>query len=310
MSYLKLFIYYSNSLAYIKYTDINLFHIKNIKADNDKINKKREEILYSIGKNKLPNEWYEKSILWNNLNINFNEIVKKTSDYNYNNYNIILQGGKKNNYDFDIIYYNKLNEILDTKKIEFKYNCKNITKYPQFLSISSKNFIKDRGYAEYFYDNSLNKIVELSKNITSIPSKKDYLKYIHTTNYNNHNLFKELKENEHNFKIEKKCIVDNSISNYINNELILDINSINNLLKNKQQNKHYILYYNGLFYNDYIKNEELEVINIEKIKNNNTLVLSTNTKSKINMLLRWKNRAGILYPAWQISLKRDENDKN
>ena len=47
---------------------------------------------------------------------------------------------------------------------------------------------------------------------------------------------------------------------------------------------------------------------IDLIKNKdgliNTIVCSTKSDTKVNMLLRWRNHAGILNPAWQISLKR------
>ena len=48
--------------------------------------------------------------------------------------------------------------------------------------------------------------------------------------------------------------------------------------------------------------DNLKVISIDKIKNNNTMILNTKSKTKIAMLLRWKNRKGVLYPAWQVSL--------
>ena len=85
----------------------------------------------------------------------------------------------------------------------------------------------------------------------------------------------------------------------------LDIDSINEVFSTtKQIDKHYIMYKDGKFYEDRIKKEELDVKKIEKIKNNNSIVLETNTSSKICMLLRWKNHAGILFPAWQISINR------
>ena len=63
------------------------------------------------------------------------------------------------------------------------------------------------------------------------------------------------------------------------------------------------MYCDGEFYKDTINIDELTVTKIEKITKN-TLVLQTNSTSKINMLLRWKNHAGILFPAWQISITR------
>ena len=50
---------------------------------------------------------------------------------------------------------------------------------------------------------------------------------------------------------------------------------MNNIFQTKQSNNN--------FYQDTINNDELTIINIENIKNNNTLILNTNTK--IAMLL-------------------------
>lgn len=288
-------------MVLLRQEDINLFWIINKKKDNDGNNRIREQIIYDILAKNINEEWYQND-KWNIIRIGLLRILmekemetKKETD----NYRIELKGGRNHNYDFTIKY----NED-DIRKIEFKYNCISIDKYPQFLSISSNNFIEDEGYASYFYDNYLNKI-GLLINI-SIPSKSDYLKYIHSNNYTTLSIFKELKEQEKNlkFKEEKKKIVSESISKYLNTKIKLNISDINKYFKEKEKNKYYLLYKNEKFNIDYIKDEELEVLEIKEIKNNNTLILTTKSSSYISMLLRWKNHLGILYPAWQISLMR------
>lgn len=279
----------------IKEEDINLYWMVNKKKDNDGKNRIREQIIYYILNNNINEDWYQNN-KWNTIRTGLlRSLIETESD----NYKIELKGGRNYNYDF-IIKYNE-NEI---RKIEFKYNCSSIDKYPQFLSISSNNFIEDEGYASYFYDNYLNKI-GLLINI-SIPSKSDYLKYIHSNNYNTLSIFKEFKEKEKNskFKEEKKRIVSESISKYLNTKIKLNINEINKYFKEKEKNKYYLLYKNEKFNIDYIKDEELEVVEMKEIKNNNTLILTTKSSSYISMLLRWKNHLGVLYPAWQISLMR------
>lgn len=279
----------------IKEEDINLYWMVNKKKDNDGKNRIREQIIYDILNNNINDDWYQNN-KWNTIRTGLlRSLIETESD----NYKIELKGGRNYNYDF-IIKYNE-NEI---RKIEFKYNCSSIDKYPQFLSISSNNFIEDEGYASYFYDNYLNKI-GLLINI-SIPSKSDYLKYIHSNNYNTLSIFKEFKEQEKNskFKEEKKRIVSESISKYLNTKIKLNINEINKYFKEKEKNKYYLLYKNEKFKIDYIKDEELEVVEMKEIKNNNTLILTTKSSSYISMLLRWKNHLGVLYPAWQISLMR------
>ena len=278
----------------IKEEDINLFWMINKKKDNDGKNRIREQIIYDILNNNINEDWY-KNNKWNTIRTGLlRSLIETESD----NYKIELKGGRNYNYDF-IIKYNE-NEI---RKIEFKYNCSSIDKYPQFLSISSNNFIEDEGYASYFYENYLDKIGLLIN--MSIPSKSDYLKYIHSNNYNTLSIFKEFKEQEKNFKFkeEKKRIVYESISKYLNTKIKLNINEINKYFKEKEKNKYYLLYKNEKFKIDYIKDEELEVVEMKEIKNNNTLILTTKS-SYISMLLRWKNHLGVLYPAWQMSLMR------
>ena len=52
---------------------------------------------------------------------------------------------------------------------------------------------------------------------------------------------------------------------------------MNNIFQTKQSNNN--------FYQYTINNDELTIINIENIKNNNTLILNTKTNTKIAMLL-------------------------
>lgn len=276
----------------IRIEDIYLFYIINKKEDNDNYNRIRENIIYKLLNNNINQEWFIKDNKWNELKMElFNTVIKDKI-----NYKIELKGGRNCNYDF-IIRDN--NEI---KKIEFKYNCSSIDKYPQFLSINSNNFISDDGYSCFFYDNYLEKIADLIN--IKIPDKTSYLKYIHNNNYDSLPFFKELKDNEYKIKEAKKKLVIESIHLYLKEKVILNIPIINSYFREKEKDKYYLLYKNGKFIYNYIKDDELEVISIKEIKNKNTLILNTKSNSYISMLLRWKNHLGILFPAWQISLIR------
>jgi hypothetical protein len=283
-------------------TDIDIFYNINEKKDNDKNNKIRESIIYSIIKNTIPEEWYKEDIRWLELKVKLFDIIKNLSDnIDYDDIDIILKGGRKFNYDFEILYLSE-SLIINRKYIEFKYNTYMIDKYPQFLSISANKFIKSIDYAEYFYNNYISQLAKLID--IDIPNKKDYLKSIYSNDYSKLPIFEKLKENELSIMEKKKEIVSLSIKKYLTDIIELDIDNMNKTFIEKQLNKDYILYYKDKFYSDKIRKEELEIIGIEKIKNNNTLVLNTNSNTKILMLLRWKNHIGILYPAWQISIIR------
>jgi len=289
--------------------DISYFDKKRKSASkdmNDGDNKIREQILYEIVKNTIPDKWYSSMIEWKKLKTRFLQSLKNISNCKFEKIDIEYKAGRRHNYDFTIFYYNKKGELINEINIEFKFNCKKIHNYPQFLSIASQHFILDTDYAEYFYDNHLSDVVDLieTDKPIKIPSKKDYIKFIHQIDYNKHDVFKELYNNESKIKDLKKKIVDLSIKKYLTSIVNLDIDEINNTFLSKQSEKIYILYSDGIFYEDFITNDELTVIKIEKINKNNCLILETNSTSKIYMLLRWKNHAGILYPAWQISIKR------
>jgi len=262
----------------INIDDILLFYSINKKKDNDNNNRIRENIIYRILNNSINEEWYIKDEKWNEIRMNLQRVIIETD------YIIELKGGRNCNYDF-ILKDNKNND-----------------KYPQFLSINSGNFIKDDGYVLFFYDNYLVRIANLLN--IKIPDKNEYIKYIYSNNYNSLSFFSYLKARENEIKNEKKKLVDESIYKYLKEKVILNIDEINKYFKEKEMNKYYLLYKNQKFRYDYIKEEELEVIEIKEIKNKNTLVLKTKSSSFIMMLLRWKNHLGILYPAWQISLIR------
>lgn len=144
------------------------FYIKQVKFFNDKNNKIRENIIFNIIKNIIPDEWYILQPLWNNLKIKLENIIKNIGiNIYYNNLDIELKGGRNFNYDF-IIYY-KLNEnnVL-FKNIEFKYNTTKINKYPLLiifkkLLFNFKSFILS--YITLLYSIP---VIDTSLNIVSI----------------------------------------------------------------------------------------------------------------------------------------------
>ena len=85
-------------------TDIYVFSIiKHLKKDNDLNNKIRENIIYNIIKNTIPDEWYIETKEWNELKTKLYEIIKSiSSNIIYDNIDIELKGGRKFNYDFEL----------------------------------------------------------------------------------------------------------------------------------------------------------------------------------------------------------------
>lgn len=286
----------------VRFIDDSLFFKTFEKVNNDSINHLREVILYSIANKKVPDEWYERSKNWCVIRDSlFKFINTLKSDTTSEFIKFVLKAGRTNNYDFDCVFDDSV------VKLEFKYGCTKIEEYPEILSMSSDNFIKkdSMSYSEYFYDNFVDKLKELYK-VSEIPEKDYYLKNIHKSK-DPHSFFIKLKEIEENHKNEKKVLVDDSIDTYINEHLELDYSLIQSKLENSQIGKKFMLWKGNRFYMDYLRDEEVKIKELsilKKNKNINTVVLKTNCNTEYHMLLRWKNRLGILYPAWQIRIHR------
>lgn len=289
-----------------KKDDIKLFDIQTGggRGKNDSNNNKREKLLYCILINSIPEEWYVIDERWQKLRNGADAWIKDIFPEGIKD--IKLLAGRKNNSDF----------LINGQKVEFKFGGEKTTSQPQFLSISSDKMIGDISYAEYFYDEgNVSKIGELAN--LEIPNKEDYLKIIHQDNYDKNKFFRILynkEEEDNDFKKEKCLIVYDSINNYLfeqkNN---FNINEINDIMKNRKQSQKIYMIYNPKdrkFYNDKISEDECTITSINSLKKGNTDKYNTvifNTKNEnttLHFLLRWKNHLGILFPAWQISIKR------
>jgi len=292
-------IFTSNNKEYnIKYKDIYKFYIIENKSKNDCNNKIREKVIISIALYKIPVKWLCYS-WWYNIYQELHKTIKLICK-NFNKLVVEYKGGRNNNFDFLFEFY--LDDKKIQTKIEFKYNVNKIEKCPQFLSISCNYFTKI-SYAEYFFDEYIHKICKIYN--IDIPDKNQYLKHIYSSNYKSLPFFDFLYNNEKtdiNKFNEKNRLVKLSIKNYLEKDII-NIEELNKKLITSQENKIYLLFHNNHFYIETITEDELTCHNVKHIKNNNTIIITTR-KTEIHMLLRWKNHIGVLYPAWQISLKR------
>jgi len=283
----------------ININDITLFFENNDRKKNDINNSKREDIIFLILSGKVPSEWLKYCKKWDKIYTELNKFMNVLT--NYRKYKIIKKGGRKSNYDFELEIINS-NDI-EMINLEFKHNCDKICNLPQFANISCQYFV-DKTYSEFFYDNYIEKIYDIYNDIARI-DKTLYMKHVHTTN-SSHSFFKQLYDYDNINDVkkrEKQKLVKKSIQEYLN-IVKLDIDSINKKLL-EQNNKVFILWdkKREIFVKEQFNKKDITVTRYSHIKNNNTIVLNTETNKTVNMLLRWKNRIGILNPAWQISLK-------
>lgn len=285
----------------VKKSDIKVFYNKSNKRNNGKVNIKRELIINNILNDEIDKKYYKRK-KWRKLK---SEIYSFINDNVYSNYSFIKceqKGGLRYNYDFDIFFYNKKNKLINSFKLEFKYN-----NVPQFVQLYTKDYCN---YAKYYYKHYV-KILSKKMNIDKI-NGKDYLKYVYGTNFKKDIWFQKLcntcKTNKE-FNEFKNNLVKKSIDKYLKKYYEkIDVNLINKKFEN-QYDKIYMIFKDGKFiYNKYNK-KQLTIKSFNKFgytkdkKYINSVIYNTCDKNtKIHLLLRWKNRNGILGPAFQIKL--------
>ena len=214
----------------------------------------------------------------------------------------VKRGGRRYNWDFDLIIGDK------TIKVEFKYGATSVESLPEFYNpAANKDFHQGEFFANFFYNDRLAQACA----IYGVPldmTEKEYFAKVHGTSKKF--LFAALYEAEKNGteqqKADKKLLADQSIAAWLEQvKDKTDISAITQSFKDSQEGKHFMLYKDGQFYSDKIHPEELIITSVVTVRRGKYLVLqSAKAGTTHEMLLRWKNHAGILYPAWQISMKR------
>ena len=213
-------------------------------------------------------------------------------------------GGRKNS-DFSITTSDK------TIRPEFKFGAKTICAAPQFLSVAANRDWHQGEYcAIYYYDNYLPQVCAIY-GITHTMSKEEYIARVHNESYDQP-LFAALKKGDVEGtaaqKAQKKKLVDQSIREWL--DMVkdkTDLAVINEVLSSSQKAKKYILCKGGEFYSDEIEPDELIALKVVGIHLGKNLVIQTQKPTtRIHMLLRWKNHAGVCLPAWQLKLRREK----
>jgi hypothetical protein len=288
---------------------------------NDEFNKRREQILVDTFQGKTSSFFSspEYGIQWSTLDRKFQvalqELAKRCEIADYQKIELIKKGNRGNNHDFTIRYV-LANEVKEIKG-EFKFGGSSISNLPEYFNPSADKEFHDQFYARYFYRNFLPKIASLYSITTPLPTEDEYFKLVHK-NTSKHPFFLALRKAEDDAKLDatstlyndKQKIVCQSITEYLT--LVKDttkLETITSEFQRSQDNKQFLLYENGEFHLDSLKPEELIASNVVEIKNGNKLIIqSADNHTRHEMLLRWKNHLGILFPAWQISICRTVSD--
>jgi len=200
-------------------------------------------------------------------------------------------------------------KIVDESKLEFKHNNSSVSELPQFLELYDKNVksqynLCDVSYSEFYYENYLNKYLEIDNSITeSKPSKDIYLKNVFDIKYK-HPFFKNMHENKNNFNKEKRKLATLSISDYI--QKYSDSFKFENLtekIKNSQNNKIFLLWDCNEFHIQKIEVNEMKITNI--IENSiNDMYFDVNVDNfiyNIRIRINWGNSGGLCNPRWKFT---------
>jgi hypothetical protein len=274
------------------------------RGDNDRNNKIREDILVFL--RNPPVEYLSDEIygeLWREMSQKWNDCLGTLCDVPYDDIRVKKMAGRRYNYDHEISFLNE-GLVVKTIKSEFKYNADCLDSLPEYFNAPEKKRFIEACYAEYFYDNYVDRICALSDTLVK-PTKDAYMKNIYSANYLKHEFFRRLKEIEPIIRNEKKHIVQESIKNYLTEYGgTINLAALSDDIRRTQSGKLFILWNLRDFKADGFVDEDFDLESVVRIKNDNVLVVRSKSGTLHNLLLRWKNHLGILYPAWQISLQR------
>ena len=150
--------------------NIDFFYNKYPKNKNDSCNKIREQIIVEIVNKNIPSLWYN-HLLWNNLKNNLFKLIDISNIQSWK-----LTAGRKNNYDFEIIYNDNSKD-----RLEFKYGAYELSDCPQFLSLYINDTHFNISYIDFFYNNYFSEIINIFKcdNI----SIEEYRKNVYQNNF-------------------------------------------------------------------------------------------------------------------------------
>lgn len=224
----------------------------------------------------------------------------------YDTVEVKQAGGRGANHDFEIVFSSKGSSVHSVNA-EFKHNADTIDSLPEYFSPAADKPYFPRLYADVFYE-CLDSICEVYPGLVN-PDRETYLRLVHNNDYNRHPFFQTLYEMEKSGTREqynqKRAIVRESIKVYLDTYASqLDLAQVSADIRSRQGGKVFLLWNLREFKIDRLHDDEMELTHVEKIKHGNTIVVVSKAGTRHNMLLRWKNHLGILYPAWQISLSR------
>ena len=279
------------------------------KSNNADYNKIRENIIsnmYHLDSDYFCDPVYGSD--WINIREKFTATVSSLCKQPYSNICIKQLGGMSHNYDFLLSYIDESKNRVKEIKLEFKHNNSDVKDLVQFLELYDKD-VKDKfelcevSYAEFYYDNYLDKYLECDPNLSSIvkPSKEEYLKNVYDIQYS-HQFFAKLYEHKTSEMKKKKEIANQSVKEYL--ELYTQtfkFNKITEKIRVSQSEKMFLMWDCENFHTQTLDIENITITGIKKIDNLYFDVSVENFEYDIRIRLNWGNNNGLANPRWKFT---------
>lgn len=276
---------------------------------NDAFNKIRENIILNM--NNIDCEFFRDQKHgdgWKYLKNKFENALSKMTTEKYDKYIVKHMGGMNYNYDFIIQFINNT-ELVEERKVEFKFNNSRLNDLPQFLELYDKNIkqqynLCDVSYAEFYYENYLDKYLEIDKNITETKPNMDiYLKNVSDIKYK-HPFFKNMHKNKNNSIRKKRELATLSIVEYLKKySNTFNFDKLTEKIRSSQDKKIFLLWDCLDFH---IQQVDVEKMNITKIvdKDISKMYFDVEVENfiyNIRIRINWGNSGGLCNPRWKFT---------
>lgn len=311
-------------------TAILAFQSKNSRAANDASNKLREAILGTILTDTTHDADPTYGAAWQALReawrTTLNAIGEQHGLPSATPFTVSQKGGRGYNYDYLVTFTPKktiaqLREDLRSPasvttlpaplevRVEFKYGGTSVTSIPEFFNPAADKPFHATTYARFWYHGYLDRFLEaVGISPAEKPTEAEYLAHIHTSSGKGSAFFAKLIPLRKAGRLTKAsdAIVNESITAFLEaHKDTTDLAAITAEFQRSQTGKVFVFYENGAFHIDRIAPAALTCSSVIGVRNGNVLCIqSADPLTEYRMLLRWKNDKGVLYPAWQISMRR------
>lgn len=278
------------------------------KSKNDEHNKIRENVIANLFN--IDNEFFDDQTYgedWRLIYDKFNSSVSTLCEVPFSSIGIKPMGGMSYNYDFLLSFADENKNIVKKAKLEFKHNNANVSDLVQFLELYDKDCkykfeLCQVSYAEFYYDNYLDKYLDVDDElIYEKPEKDIYLSKVSDIKYK-HKFFQLLHEKKNNKIKEKQEIANESIKKYL--ELYtssFNFNKILEKIKESQSEKVFLLWDCENFHIQTLDIENITISGIKKIHDLYFDISVENFIYDIRVRLNWGNNNGLANPRWKFS---------